>query len=426
MSATQKKAQKAQKNPKTSTPTPFKYRLMLQNADEYPFDKPAQRILRALWRRNWDVPGYKIKWSRHLTGKRKNVQVWAITGPDLTIEFCRRLRGDGYDRPCVAGEIRINGRAIKVYADYCSVNAMLYTGDDWERDKTSFLSDDSCSLYGSCDRSGLSVKRFETLAGKKWKTVDLLPEGLRWNETPSETINAAEFMRRIAWDLSVAAARIERIRKPVFNRNAHQTQNLVKFKSPLRSDLFAFCTWKEYQHVKEVKRRKAVLSEQAYAMSPKDAIDNLQRLYFSNWKPEWGYDLRYLWGRFIWCFRASTGYFNEEKKAWQVSRADLITRGFPVKIKPKYANNIFVIDEDVYWKGLDEFLRNLPAERTHYDIFELKDACRALEASLIPISEYRPGQYKKPLVLIGRELDVDEVELLTPEEIERYKISSLR
>lgn len=65
----------------------------------------------------------------------------------------------------------------------------------------------------------------------------------------------------------------------------------------------------------------------------------------------------------------------------------------------------------------------MPKGKKTYDIFELRDACRALEASQIPIWEYKPGQYEQPLVLIGRELGSDEVELLTPEEVEKYKAS---
>lgn len=331
---------------KNQIPTQFRYRLMLPDLDEYPFDKPALRILEELRKRNWDVPGYTIKWDRNLTGEEKNIKVQAVTGPNLFLRFSRSRREGGFRYPLSVGDIYVGRIAMTIYGDTHSYNAMLYCGSDaeWERDKAYFLKE-RIAVSSIGIRKDCPIKFFKSSKGR------LVPENLRWNETPSETIEIEVFLKTVTEVLWEIVKELETLPCPEYDENAHLTQNLIEFKSPFEGDLFAFCKWDEYAHLVAINEGHSNTGAKNYGIAPQDALTGLQSLYFSNWNPEWGIDLRQLWSKFIWCFEANTGYLNKEEVPWQVQRADLITSGYPVKIKPKYANNIFVIDEAVYWRG---------------------------------------------------------------------------
>jgi hypothetical protein len=406
----------------SAIPTPFYYNLLSPCADEYPFDRPAKRIFEVFCHHNWDIPGCKVEFVRTLTGKEKVVEVRRIIAPNFMLEFSRSYRGGGPRRALEVGMIHVGKKAIQVFEDSGTFVAMLYRGNDeeWERDKAFFLREGQIGLFSHSNNNGLPIKYFESRK-REWREASFVPQNLRYGQTPEETFPVSDLVNEVAEDLQKVASELWALPCPEFSENAHLTQELIEFKSPFEGDLFAFCEHKAQAHLKNIAHEQAVDDAEDYGLSPDNATHGLQTLWFDDWKPEWGYDLRFIWHKFIWAFESNTGYLNKEETPWQVRRADLITRGYPVKIKPRWANNIFVIDESIYWKELEKFVKNLPPERTYYDITEAKAACRAIEASLIPITEYKAGQYKQPLVLIGRELGRDEVELLTPEELEKYK-----
>ena len=408
------------KTANSAIPTPFAYNLLTPCAYEYPFDRPAQRIFEVFRHHNWDIPGCKVEFIRDLTGKEKVVKVRRIVGSNFMLEFSRAYRGGGPRRALEVGMIHVGKKAIQVFEDSGTFVAMLYRGnnEEWERDKTFFLREHQIGLFSHSNDCGLPIKYFESRK-RQWTEADFVPQNRRYGEALEETFPVSDLVNEVAEDLQKVASELWALPCPEFNENAHLTQELIEFKSPFKGDLFAFCEHSGYMHLKDISHKQAVDDAEDYGLSPDDATHGLQTLWFGDWKPEWGYDLRFIWSKFIWCFKANTGYLNKEAP-WQVRRADLIERGYPVKIKPRWANNIFVVDEGVYWKELERFIKNLPPERTHYNITEAKNACRAIEASLIPITEYKAGRYKKPLVLIGRELGRNEVELLTPEELKKY------
>ena len=79
-----------------------------------------------------------------------------------------------------------------------------------------------------------------------------------------------------------------------------------------------------------------------------------------------------------------------------------------VAIRPKYANGIFVIDESKFEERRQELFKQIAPRDTLTDE-ELDSAYDARKATEIPVNDYK-GDYKKPIVIITRELDFDEIE----------------
>ena len=91
-----------------------------------------------------------------------------------------------------------------------------------------------------------------------------------------------------------------------------------------------------------------------------------------------------------------------------------------LRVKPKRANGIYVVDEDAYDKiraengdAINRANADLreDKQRHHFTRDEIAQHYRARAATLVPWNEY-DGSYVKPVVLIGRELGLDEVEFV--------------
>lgn len=84
---------------------------------------------------------------------------------------------------------------------------------------------------------------------------------------------------------------------------------------------------------------------------------------------------------------------------------------FVIRVTPKCANGIFVADisvRDEYKKII--FEENPKQERLSEA--EYHECLRATGRTIVPIAEYA-GDFKKPVVLINRELSFDEVEVVS-------------
>jgi len=82
-----------------------------------------------------------------------------------------------------------------------------------------------------------------------------------------------------------------------------------------------------------------------------------------------------------------------------------------VSIKLKYANDVYVADNALFEETRQNLFKAIaPRERLTDE--ELDQAIAARGATIIPMTEYK-GNYKEPIVLIGRELDFDEIEWIS-------------
>lgn len=124
---------------------------------------------------------------------------------------------------------------------------------------------------------------------------------------------------------------------------------------------------------------------------------------------------------FIWCDvnQNITPYSKKKDISGSVCLAsyDVFGPNFIVAIRPKYANNIYVVDDSKYTEVKRQLFESI-APRDRLTDEELGEVLTARGATIIPITEYEED-YEKPIVLINRELDFDEIEWLVKLE-EKY------
>jgi hypothetical protein len=86
-------------------------------------------------------------------------------------------------------------------------------------------------------------------------------------------------------------------------------------------------------------------------------------------------------------------------------------------IKPKTATNVYIVD----WQKLDDCeKRTYPPTHDRITSAELAEIHTEVAETIVSITEYK-GDYKQPIVLIGRDVELDEVEAvyLPPQEKRR-------
>lgn len=122
---------------------------------------------------------------------------------------------------------------------------------------------------------------------------------------------------------------------------------------------------------------------------------------------------------FVWC---GVGKVNQETDidklsiAFNSRRTDTFlsnNEGVAV-IKPKSARDIYIVD----WRKWEEYRENtFSPTHTRLTAQEYHEMYQSVGKTLIPITEY-DGSYEKPVVLIGRSLELDEIEsqVYPPEE----------
>lgn len=109
------------------------------NSKEYPFDPVCAKIVEALKIRDWKVPSITVSFLNYPLHSKYH-QVSKIEAPDFTLSFFRPFNGGrSLDAPQPnVTNIYIPQRALSVYPDQ-SASLYLYKGNDWDRDRNTFL-----------------------------------------------------------------------------------------------------------------------------------------------------------------------------------------------------------------------------------------------------------------------------------------------
>jgi len=386
--------------------------LLLPHSRQFPFDATAEKIVKALEKRNWKVPGMEVEFSTYGHGFSKYTYVCRIEGDDFYVKFCRsqgKLPGR-YNDVAAVDEIWYGKEILNVFGDESGPQLYLYVGDDWEKDKHDFAH--SCKinakLYGeprtyleySGRYSGRLSKRARWIVNNTDDDCQYAAEG---NE-PKIFVTAKkyyEFNRHLKEILKRILATPEAGED--YNAMAYyELPTLIPFdevKHPL-GDAYAYCDERMYERVKKGQEDlESLKSWESYVYTGGDRLMNLAS---GEDVPEVAYD------GFIWAGglrRVGADRYVDITYHWP----SMFGPNYLLKIAPKYANDIYVADSAVYEKAREEMFASIaPRDRLTDD--EL-DACKAVRArSIVPIMDY-DGSYEQPFMLIRRELDFDEVEM---------------
>ena len=398
------------------TPT-FLYPMLMQ----YPVDPVCQSIVLALEKRNWDVPGITVKFRVYGTGAEKYRMVSEVRGAEFRLYFSRKqsiLPGGTWNDIAAVHNIIIPKIDISVFEDESGPSLDYYVGGNWKRDREWFFT-------GSKVNSKLNgePRRYLQYTGSRFKPGEgngtyipgrRMPYLVHTNDLGREYdpkcgeptfFETEAFLREVSdWLKQNVLAEIEK--QPVAKKQVGFTPEPL-IPGVVFPQIYTVCEWDDAERIMQGKQDMA-------SLVPKDRfglIGSGYRLVNLGTKDD-GTFPKVAYEGFLWCRVGNPAELQTQEDIeiphWYV---DSLKNDSFVRITPKYANHIYVIDGDASESWKKAFFEAHPNQERLSNA-ELGEYYRVAARTLVPISEYK-GTYTNPVVLIARELELDEVELIT-------------
>lgn len=367
-----------------------KPKFLYPHSRQFPFDEVAEKIVRELKKRNFDIPGIEVELDLYGSGEEKYIYVSMIKGADFKLWFCRVQGQLSKSKNDIAAihEIKIPKQELCVYEDESGPTYRIYVGDDWEKDKEWFFN----TIKIHAKLRGES-KKYLIYSGNTYKSraVYLLPDkdlGREYEPEEGEPqrievkdvfSNITEYLTKNVLEYILKFPEAEVIVDP-------KIEEVIPYKGK-HTLLYSLCNGKDKYIIDTGKK------------NPLELPPEKRCVRFGM--------------RGIWCDINTDGKITPEatksdflpEVVWSM---DWISSLYIVAIRPKYANGIFVIDESKFEERRQELFKQIAPRDTLTDE-ELDSAYDARKATEIPVNDYK-GDYKKPIVIITRELDFDEIE----------------
>jgi hypothetical protein len=432
-------------------------RFLYPKSRQFPFDGVCEQIVRELELRNWQIPGIEIKFDIYGTGEAKYQMVRCIKGDDFKLRFCRvqgRLDGPYNDTAAVTG-IVIPEKELRVYNDESGPTFYLYAGKNYERDRERFMNSSKVNsklngepktylMYkGGC---GCQTSIGATFEGVGFITATMMgdtenlarmththpgsrppllvhsndlgreydPERgewnwLKWCRKPGEptfffTDAVMEEFKQYLEEVVLKMIVSQSI--PTKKVDVFVSPESIPFPDSI-GPLFTFGEWRDEARIKQGKEDPSKLeANDRYGLLGSGA--RLVSLDVSNEDtvPEIAYD------GFEWC---GIGEITPETPIEELRVPGhhrwSDRQQFVIRVIPNCANGIYIADMSVR----DEFKKKIFEDNPEKKTLNNEEYCEYLRTAgrtIIPITEYR-GDYKQPVVLINRELSLDEVEMVS-------------
>ena len=367
-----------------------KPKFLYPHSRQFPFDEVAEKIVRELKKRNFDIPGIEVELDLYGSGEEKYIYVSMIKGADFKLWFCRVQGQLSKSKNDIAAihEIKIPRQELCVYEDESGPTYRIYVGDDWEKDKEWFFN----TIKIHAKLRGES-KKYLIYSGNTYKSraLYLLPDkdlGREYEPEEGEPqrievkdvfSNITEYLTKNVLEYILKFPEAEVIVDP-------KIEEVIPYKGK-HTLLYSLCNGKDKYIIDTGKK------------NPLELPPEKRCVRFGM--------------RGIWCDINTDGKITPEatksdflpEVVWSM---DWISSLHIVAIRPKYANGIFVIDESKFEERRQELFKQIAPRDTLTDE-ELDSAYDARKATEIPVNDYK-GDYKKPIVIITRELDFDEIE----------------
>jgi len=375
---------------------------------QFPFDEVAEKIVRVLEKRNWTVPGITVKFYSYGSGEAKFQMVRTIVGENFKLSF-HRVQGKAskyWNDVAALEKVCIPKQELDVWEDESGPTYYLYVGSNWKEDKDWFMNDFKCNAKLSKEPRRYLKYENKYYCRRPKELVandDLGREYMPCGNEPKKINLARKFNQFIKWleknvlDYILSFEEAEEILPPI------PQEELIEYKGPWER-VYSICDYDASQRIEAGKNNSIYLApDDMHAYFGGTRLVSLG-VSCNGRFPEIAYD------GFIWCdvnqATKESEFISEVSSAMRsISYGDKI-----VAIKPKYANGIYVVDNSKYVKMRERLFEKI-APRTRLNDEEYGDVLAARAATIVPINEYK-GNYKQPLVLIGRELDFDEIDYM--------------
>lgn len=414
---------------------------------QFPFDCVCESIVRSLEERNWHVPGINVEFYKYGSGAQKFSTVSYIKSKDFKLLFGRVQRtmpgGRWNDTAAVTG-IVIPTKELHVYDDESGPTFYLYVGNNWETDREKFMNGSKVNsklngkpkMYlqykGGCDCRATDGASFEavsflmahltgdaaalarmyhTHSGRRppvlIHTNDLNREFDPEGDEP-KVFKTAEVMDEFRKYLAdVVMKTISSYPIPAEKIDMLIPPTPTSFPDSI-GPLFCFGDYRQAERINQGRKNPDKLEPaDRYGLS-----GNGHRLMWLNIAndgsvPEIAYE------GFLWC---GIGNVTTKTKieSLEIPGHERYSdqERFVIRVTPNRANEIYIADQAQYGERRKELKDDLNG-RDHFTDAEVADFNRARARTIIPINKYQQGMYKKPIVLIGRELSFDEVEVVS-------------
>ncbi|MBI1957114.1 MAG: hypothetical protein HYS44_01490 [Candidatus Niyogibacteria bacterium] len=392
---------------------------------QFPFDWVCDRIVRELETRNWQVPGIAVEFHEYGSGEQKFRAVSQIKSRDFKLRFGRMqgtLPGGRWNDANAVTEIIIPRMEIRVYSDESGPTFYFYVGTDWEQDREQFMSgsrakvnsrlDGEPRMYlqytGGCDCH--SGSQNHTHRGRRSPllvhTNDLGreydPEGNepKFFRTDRVMVEFEQYLERVALYTIVSY--------PIPQESVDMFA--VPAPVPFPESVGPLFCFGEHRDAGRIRQGKA----NADRLEPADRYGlscggyRLLSLGTSNdgTVPEIAYE------GFLWCgIGGVTAEMAIDSLEIPGHNRWSDRERFVIRVKPSRANGIYIADHAQYEKRRKELADSLK-DRDRFTDAEVADFTRARARTIVPLSEYKGG-FEQPVVLIGRELSFDEVEVVS-------------
>jgi hypothetical protein len=350
------------------------------SARQFPFDEVIDQIVRALEDRNWNVPGIDVTFNVAGSGNAKERSVSQISGHDFHI----RLFGDS------SKTIKIPDEELSIFGDE--------SGPDYR-----VLVDGKYAKYTpECRCTDMRLAHTHRGNRSPW---------LANNDPDAMLIPVSTQSVMESFSIWLGSHVLERIlRSPAEEKVDMFSEVLVPFPDTI-GPLFCFGKPQDARRVTVGKADISSLTpENQYGMRGTG-----YRLLPLNVRAI-GATPYVVYDGFLWVgFGAVTsetppstltapGHF------WS---SDIETAVF--RICPNRANGVFVVDNAAYENSRSNALKAARRESPRRLILtdgEVDAAKQARAETIVPVASYQPGMFADPVMLINRELDMSEVDLV--------------
>lgn len=347
---------------------------------QFPFDEVAEKIVRALEKRNWKVPGITVKFDTYGSGEAKFKLVREINGENFKLYFSRgqgRLNDTNWYDTAALHSVYIPKQIIEVFENESGPAYYLYVGKNWDEDKEWFMNSIKVNskLCGEPRRYlRYSGNTYNSRASELISDNDLGREYSPMGDEPRRINLEQKFKEFTYWLEEFVLDYI--LTFPEENVLEETINELIPYNGPWTT-VFSLCDNRDAERIMKGKRNPNELpAEDRHAsfgckkrLVPLDVRNN-------------GRFPKIAREGFTWCDVNSNISQCIIWEMGQLSRDDYI-----VAVKLKYANSVYVADNAKYEEN----------------------GLAARGATIVPITEYK-GDYKEPIVLINRELDFDEID----------------
>lgn len=373
---------------------------------QYPFDEVCERIVKEIEQRAWDIPGVTVEFDTYGTGDATYRYVSNIEGDDFRLHFCRPQGLLAPERKwndiAAVNRLVIPRHELTVYDDESGPTLAVYVGNDWDADKQAFKHGlkvnsklyEQPRTYLLYHGHGYNRRRAGALAHNNdlGREYELEPGDIPFYET------AVLFERFRLWlEDHVLSSILDAPVRPFVEPPTPDPTPM-----PAGFDLFCFG---EHSDADRITKGADNPPSDRYGMQQSYRLANLGVRNDGTFN-EVAYD------GFVWCGIGAVD------ATTQITALDI--PGFYrwsdrfrylLRVRPKHADGVWVADmgaREVYkQKVFDEH-----PEQDRLDDQQFAEFERMSPRSLVPITEYRGG-YTSPVVLINRELSLDEVDMVS-------------